>query len=435
SDGGVMVSSKGLGAIGEDSIYDVLEGVEGVFVSAVKVGQQRGDAACLVTKRWVHLSHKGRFPVYHTIGGSISLEGFLLPIQLLVMIMVMVVIVAVILVVVVVVIVGVVIVVTIIMVVVVVMIIENCALLPDPLISGLCCKIRLPFFDFSSRIILIGQEPFQFSPCNLVGLLYSNRFCIGIPPGQGILGESTSSKFHFVVLDTVATRKYRFSLFKLMNETNSSFCTIEVERLAAHKLIDTMEILEFKTSKDRYGDNIMRDPIGGLVSLVDLTGDEDPIDEDGDTKVGDSEVLVSLGEISSGGRKSRESSIGDTEDGGKAVGENTSVTKRYLVKSSEELGELFPDDSSYDVLEGVEGVFVAAAVVGQQGANVACLVTKRRKGCASDVVADKDDATPKNVREPDDDEYIRFDVILGFPVDHHSSINIGCGGLDLCFIF
>nr|GEU74399.1 reverse transcriptase domain-containing protein [Tanacetum cinerariifolium] len=32
--------------------YDVLEGVEGVFVAAAKVGQQRGDAACLVTKRW-----------------------------------------------------------------------------------------------------------------------------------------------------------------------------------------------------------------------------------------------------------------------------------------------------------------------------------------------------------------------------------------------
>ncbi|GKA08568.1 hypothetical protein Tco_0687899 [Tanacetum coccineum] len=34
----------------------------------------------------------------------------------------------------------------------------------------------------------------------LVGLLFSNRFFIGIPPGQGILGESTSSKFHFAAL-------------------------------------------------------------------------------------------------------------------------------------------------------------------------------------------------------------------------------------------
>nr|GEZ08967.1 putative reverse transcriptase domain-containing protein [Tanacetum cinerariifolium] len=36
----------------KDNSYDVLEGVEGVFVAAVKIGQQRGDVACLVTKRW-----------------------------------------------------------------------------------------------------------------------------------------------------------------------------------------------------------------------------------------------------------------------------------------------------------------------------------------------------------------------------------------------
>ncbi|GKC88883.1 hypothetical protein Tco_1149532, partial [Tanacetum coccineum] len=36
----------------------------------------------------------------------------------------------------------------------------------------------------------------------------------------------------------------------------------------------------------------------------DPTGDEDPIDEDEDTVVGDLEVLVSLGEILLGGRKS-----------------------------------------------------------------------------------------------------------------------------------
>nr|GEV78978.1 hypothetical protein [Tanacetum cinerariifolium] len=76
---------------------------------------------------------------------------------------------------------------------------------------------------------------------------------------------------------------------------------------------------------------------------MDLTGNEDPTDEDRDTGVGDSKVSVSLGEISSGGRKSQESSIGDTEDEGKAVGEKTSVAKRYLVKSSEELEELFSD--------------------------------------------------------------------------------------------
>ncbi|GKB56816.1 hypothetical protein Tco_0913002 [Tanacetum coccineum] len=77
----------------------------------------------------------------------------------------------------------------------------------------------------------------------------------------------------------------------------------------------------------------MSDPIGGLDRMlsrilskgsfgddvVDLTGDEDPTDEDGD--IG---VSVSLGdEIYSEGKKSRESSIGDSDntgDGGKTAG-------------------------------------------------------------------------------------------------------------------
>ncbi|GKE65122.1 hypothetical protein Tco_1519283, partial [Tanacetum coccineum] len=57
---------------------------------------------------------------------------------------------------------------------------------------------------------------------------------------------------------------------------------------------------------------------------VDLTDDQDPTEEDGDTGMGDStEVLVSLGEIFSGGKKYRESNIGDsdnTEDGDTSVG-------------------------------------------------------------------------------------------------------------------
>ncbi|GJW83139.1 hypothetical protein Tco_0156284 [Tanacetum coccineum] len=92
------------------------------------------------------------------------------------------------------------------------------------------------------------------------------RFGIGIPPGQGILCESTNRKFHFAILGTVATRKYQFSSFKLTNETNSSFRTIEVERC-------------------------LNRPIGG--------------------------------EISSEGKKCRESNIGDSDntgDGGKIVG-------------------------------------------------------------------------------------------------------------------
>nr|GEZ16741.1 hypothetical protein [Tanacetum cinerariifolium] len=60
--------------------------------------------------------------------------------------------------------------------------------------------------------------------------------------------------------------------------------------------------------------------IGSSGGVMDLIGDEDPTDEDRDIGVDDSEVLVSLGEISSGGRKCQESNIGDsdnTEDGGK----------------------------------------------------------------------------------------------------------------------
>ncbi|GJW48163.1 hypothetical protein Tco_0079809 [Tanacetum coccineum] len=134
-----------------------------------------------------------------------------------------------------------------------------------------------------------------------------------------------------------------------------------------------------------------RIPIGSLVflnslgsgslpgGLVDLTGDENPTDKDGDIGMGDS-IGVSMylgGEISSRGIKSQESNIGDsdnTRDGdtivGEAIGvcsggignslpvasyscmisiygssckgEKTSVAKRYLVKSFEESGEVFP---------------------------------------------------------------------------------------------
>ncbi|GKB08995.1 hypothetical protein Tco_0837307 [Tanacetum coccineum] len=88
-----------------------------------------------------------------------------------------------------------------------------------------------------------------------------------------------------------------------------------------------MEILEFKTSRDRYGDNEVSDPIGGLVfkgssgtssppsDHVDLTGDEDPTNEDGDIGMGDSiGVSMYLGEISSGGKKYQESNIGDSDN-------------------------------------------------------------------------------------------------------------------------
>ncbi|GKE44926.1 hypothetical protein Tco_1472210 [Tanacetum coccineum] len=82
---------------------------------------------------------------------------------------------------------------------------------------------------------------------------------------------------------------------------------------------------------------ILDDEPGHNHGVVDLTGDEDLTDEDGDTGMGDSTgVLVSLGgEISSRGKRSRESNIG-----GGTIADNKD--KRSLVKSSKESGEMFP---------------------------------------------------------------------------------------------
>nr|GEY07162.1 hypothetical protein [Tanacetum cinerariifolium] len=110
--------------------------------------------------------------------------------------------------------------------------------------------------------------------------------------------------------------------------------------------------------------------------LIDLNGDEDPTDEDGDTGMDDSTgVLVFLGgEVSSRGRKSQESNINNTRGttvgkeigdcsggignslvasyacmnsiyGSSFKGEKTSVAKIYLVKSFEESGEVFPGEA------------------------------------------------------------------------------------------
>nr|GEX89898.1 hypothetical protein [Tanacetum cinerariifolium] len=177
---------------------------------------------------------------------------------LLVVINVTVVIVAVTLVVVVVTIVGVVIVVTIIGVVVVVTIIGVVVVIgvfaiiklssviigfeavtfPSIHLGNPSMKTSISFSEFGTIVGHKVANSWNLQiPGDLVGLLYFNMFGIEIPPGQGILGESTSSKFHFAVLGTVAMRKYRFSSFKPMNETNNSFRTIEVERLASHKLL------------------------------------------------------------------------------------------------------------------------------------------------------------------------------------------------------
>nr|GEY01244.1 hypothetical protein [Tanacetum cinerariifolium] len=113
-----------------------------------------------------------------------------------------------------------------------------------------------------------------------------------------------------------------------------------------------------------------------FVIIVDLIGDEDPTDEDGDT-----EVLVSLGVISSEGKKSWESDIGDcdnTGDGGKTAGraiitwggeitlyacmasiygssckgEKISISKRYLDDelSDKELKQIEADDQAIQTI-------------------------------------------------------------------------------------
>nr|GEY03926.1 hypothetical protein [Tanacetum cinerariifolium] len=77
---------------------------------------------------------------------------------------------------------------------------------------------------------------------------------------------------------------------------------------------------EFKTSRDRHGNNGMSDSIGGL----DTKSNEDPSDKDGGSGIGDStRVSVSLGEISLERNKSWELNIGDsdnTRDRGKIAG-------------------------------------------------------------------------------------------------------------------
>nr|GEX99634.1 hypothetical protein [Tanacetum cinerariifolium] len=211
------------------------------------------------------------------------------------------VIVVVILVVVIVVIVGVVIVVAIIWVVVDVTIIRVV------IVIGVFAIIKLSF-------VIIEFEVLKPFPSILLGNP-SMKTSISLSEFGTIVGHKVANSWNLLIS------------FKPMNETNSSFRTIEVERLTAHKLLlESWLVLQMLMSfwealyqhlqdniEDGHGDNGMSDSIGGLVSLVDLTGDEDLIDEDGDTGVGDSEVSVSLGEISSGGKKSQKSNIGDTK--------------------------------------------------------------------------------------------------------------------------
>nr|GEV25091.1 hypothetical protein [Tanacetum cinerariifolium] len=306
---------------------------------------------------------------------SISLEGFLPSILLLVVIIVAVVIIAVILVVIVTdAIVGVVIVVMSIRVVVVVVIIGIVVIVD----YGVSRIIKLSFViivTFPSMIwgippmkafiifsvfgTMFGYKTANswnlLTPSDPIGLFYSDRLSVCIPPRQGIIGQGISLGPVFLL---------GLSAFAMAAACASKDATTPSK--------------EFKTSRDGHESNGMSDPIEGLDTksgVVDLTGDKDPSDEDGSTGLGYSTgVLVSLGEISLEGNKSWVLNIDDsnnTGDGGKIAGraittwgggmasyacmtsifessckgKKTSMSKRYLVKIFEESGEMLPGEA------------------------------------------------------------------------------------------
>ncbi|GKC72408.1 hypothetical protein Tco_1118291, partial [Tanacetum coccineum] len=219
--------------------------------------------------------------------GSISSDSFLPSILLLVVIIITVVIVVVILIVVIVAIVGVVIVVAIIEVIL------------------LACSIPIGW-----------AYAFHQNKASLVRVPVAN---VTLSSSAHLLRENTDS----VRLNQLMRPTAPFIVLPELQQHYQQLVTgwqPEIQR----------KFWNFKTSRDRYGDNGMSDPIGGLVfkgssgtgslpsGRVDLTGDEDPTDEDGDIGMGDSTgVSMSLGgEISSGGKKSQESNIGDSDNTG-----------------------------------------------------------------------------------------------------------------------
>ncbi|GKC14891.1 hypothetical protein Tco_1011673 [Tanacetum coccineum] len=131
----------------------------------------------------------------------------------------------------------------------------------------------------SGIFYVMFRDHLLLHPSDLIGLFYSNRLGVRIPPGQGIISQGVLVGPVFLlgllVLAIVAACAYRAA--------------------------------------------------ATLLATIDLTGDEDPTDEDGDIRMGDSiGVSVSLGGgISSLGKKSQESNIGgsdNTRDGGTTVG-------------------------------------------------------------------------------------------------------------------
>nr|GEW47357.1 hypothetical protein [Tanacetum cinerariifolium] len=251
---------------------------------------------------------------------SISLEGFLPSILLLVVIIVAVIIIMVILVVVVIdAIAGVVIVVTSIGVAVVVMIIGIVVIVD----GGVSHIIKLSFVIIVTFPSMLWGSPLMkasiifsvfgtmfghktanswnlLTPGDPTGLFYSDRLSVCIPPRQGIIGQGIS-----------------LGLVFLLGLSAFAMAAVCGSRAAA-----THSVISFR---------MVASVIVGVADVGVLLG-----------------VSVSLGEISLEGNKSWESNIGDsdnTRDGGIIAGEKTSMSKRYLVKLFEELGEMLPDEA------------------------------------------------------------------------------------------
>ncbi|GJY56288.1 hypothetical protein Tco_0455403 [Tanacetum coccineum] len=270
------------------------------------------------------------------IGGSIRPEGFLSSILLLVVIIVTVLIVAVILVVVVIAIIGVVIVVVFIGIVVVVGGVSSIFKLSFVIIGVLR---RIMFYYLLHQPLSYGWAyAFHQDRASLVRVPVAN---VTLFSSAQLLRENTDSvrsnqrmrptapSFPVFTIGVPVGPVFLLGLLALVIvaacASRAAAMPSVISCWMAAKVMDSMEILEFKTSRDKYGDNGISDSIGGLVfkasnslnssrtgsspsGRVNLTGDEDPTDEDGDTEMGDlTGVSVSLcGEIFSGGKKSRE---------------------------------------------------------------------------------------------------------------------------------
>nr|GEW12196.1 hypothetical protein [Tanacetum cinerariifolium] len=280
------------------------------------------------------------------IGGSISHGSFLPFILLLVVIMVTVVIVVVMVILVVVVVVK-----------VVIAIIEPLGYVDNFLISFYDYVVKFVFhlLDLSSRTILICQESFQFGPSDLVGFLYANSWAYA---------------FHQDKASSVRVPVANFPLFatrvSLVPEFLIGLSAFAMAAACASRTAATPSVISCRITASVIAG--VADSAGGIINLID---DKDPTNEDGDAEMDDSTgVLVSLGEISLEGKKYWELDIGDcdnTGDGGKTAGraiinwggkialyacmasiygssckgEKISMSKRYLLKSFEVLGELF----------------------------------------------------------------------------------------------